>query len=143
MITYCMGFMFTEDKRQVLLVEKQHGPKFLHGKWNGIGGKLEEGETARQALIREFTEEVPWQPQSVWDFFCNMTIKQNEDARVVCFQSVTTSPVIASFGPMTNDVGELVLWCSVDDFEIMPWNLRWLLPMAAYPGLSAEITENL
>lgn len=41
---------------QVLLGMKKRG--FGSGRWNGFGGKLEEGETIEQATLRELYEEV-------------------------------------------------------------------------------------
>lgn len=46
--------MFVKDN-QILLGMKKRG--FGVGKWNGYGGKLLEGETPEQALIREIKEE--------------------------------------------------------------------------------------
>lgn len=41
---------------QVLLGMKKRG--FGAGRWNGFGGKVEEGETIEQATLRELSEEV-------------------------------------------------------------------------------------
>lgn len=41
---------------EVLLAMKKRG--FGAGKWNGVGGKLEPGETIEQALVRECQEEI-------------------------------------------------------------------------------------
>lgn len=41
---------------QILLAMKKRG--FGEGYWNGIGGKVEQGETIEQALIRECQEEI-------------------------------------------------------------------------------------
>jgi 8-oxo-dGTP diphosphatase/2-hydroxy-dATP diphosphatase len=43
-------------ENQVLLGMKKRG--FGSGKWNGFGGKMEEGETIEQATLRELDEEV-------------------------------------------------------------------------------------
>jgi ADP-ribose pyrophosphatase YjhB (NUDIX family) len=40
----------------VLLAMKKRG--FGEGKWNGVGGKLKEHETAREAILREIKEEI-------------------------------------------------------------------------------------
>lgn len=47
-------FVFNE-KNQILLAMKKRG--FGEGKWNGAGGKVEEGETIVQAASRELMEE--------------------------------------------------------------------------------------
>jgi 8-oxo-dGTP diphosphatase len=57
MITsYCVGFLFTSDEDQVLLIRKRL-PSWQAGRLNGIGGKIEAGETPLDALAREFKEE--------------------------------------------------------------------------------------
>ena len=43
------------DRAQVLLQKKARG--FGVGKWNGPGGKVEDGETPEQSVIREIEEE--------------------------------------------------------------------------------------
>lgn len=47
-------FLLKDD--QVLLAMKKRG--FGAGKWNGVGGKIEDGETIEQAAIRETQEEI-------------------------------------------------------------------------------------
>lgn len=65
---YVVGFLFDKyyKTEHVLLILKQK-PLWQSGKYNGIGGKVEEGETPLEAMHREFKEEVgleglDWQP---------------------------------------------------------------------------------
>ena len=53
---YVVGFLINPDLQQVLCIEKQR-PLFQRGKWNGIGGKIEPGESPIHAMVREFHEE--------------------------------------------------------------------------------------
>lgn len=53
---YVCGFAFNEQMNKVALITKNR-PKFLAGKTNGIGGKVEEGESPPEAMVREFEEE--------------------------------------------------------------------------------------
>ena len=53
---YVIGFMFNGDLSWVCLIQKNR-PEWQAGKLNGIGGKVEPGETALQAMCREFKEE--------------------------------------------------------------------------------------
>lgn len=55
-MNYCLGFMVDSTAGYVALIKKVK-PEFLANKWNGIGGKLEPGETAALAMRREFLEE--------------------------------------------------------------------------------------
>jgi mutator protein MutT len=48
--------LFLVKDGRILLAMKKRG--FGAGKWNGVGGKLDEGESIEQALIRECQEEI-------------------------------------------------------------------------------------
>ena len=51
-----MGFAVSFDGAAVLLLEKGR-PAALKGKWIGIGGHIEPGETPHEAIVRESKEE--------------------------------------------------------------------------------------
>lgn len=53
---YVCGFLFTEDRTHVAVICKRK-PAWQAGKLNGIGGKVEPGEAALSAMVREFAEE--------------------------------------------------------------------------------------
>lgn len=57
MIECVVGFMFNRDKSFVVLIEKKR-PAWQAGKLNGVGGKIELGESPIQAMVREFHEEI-------------------------------------------------------------------------------------
>lgn len=50
---YVLGFSFYPDG--VMLIYKLEGHR--KGLWNGIGGKIEDGELPIEAMVREFREE--------------------------------------------------------------------------------------
>jgi 8-oxo-dGTP diphosphatase/2-hydroxy-dATP diphosphatase len=54
--------LFLRSGDQILLAMKKRG--FGAGKWNGVGGKLEQGETLEDALVRETVEEIGVTPTS-------------------------------------------------------------------------------
>jgi len=56
MTKYVLGFAFDENKSNVLLIKKTK-PDWQAGLYNGIGGKIEVGESAYMAMVREFEEE--------------------------------------------------------------------------------------
>lgn len=63
-------FLLQEDK--ILLAMKKRG--FGAGRYNGVGGKIESGETVEQAMVRECQEEICVTPLNYWkvaehDFF--------------------------------------------------------------------------
>lgn len=49
-------FLYKPKEKKILLGMKKRS--FGTGKWNGIGGKLNEGETVKEALVRETEEEI-------------------------------------------------------------------------------------
>ena len=53
---YVAGFLFSEDRERVVLIKKNK-PAWQKGCLNGVGGKIEPGETNKQAMRREFLEE--------------------------------------------------------------------------------------
>lgn len=53
---YVLGFIFDTNGREVVLIEKRR-PAWQAGLLNGIGGKIEAGETPLQAMERECREE--------------------------------------------------------------------------------------
>ncbi|OGY10192.1 MAG: hypothetical protein A3H88_01410 [Candidatus Blackburnbacteria bacterium RIFCSPLOWO2_02_FULL_44_9] len=48
---------------EVLLAMKKKG--FGEGKWNGVGGKVETGETSKEAAVRETQEEIRVTPTEI------------------------------------------------------------------------------
>jgi 8-oxo-dGTP diphosphatase len=56
MQTYACGFLFSHDRTRVLLIRKRR-PAWQAGKLNGLGGKIEPGESPAEAMRREFREE--------------------------------------------------------------------------------------
>lgn len=54
--TYACGFMFSPNRSRVVLIEKRR-PLWQAGLLNGVGGKIEPGETPLEAMRREFREE--------------------------------------------------------------------------------------
>lgn len=65
-VRYSLGLAFSPDAGSVLLILKNR-PSFLAGRWNGVGGHVEPGETPAQAMAREFREEtgLDW-PEQAW-----------------------------------------------------------------------------
>ncbi len=53
-VTLC--YLLDKENGRVLIAMKKRG--FGAGKWNGVGGKLQEGESVEEALVRETNEEI-------------------------------------------------------------------------------------
>jgi 8-oxo-dGTP diphosphatase len=72
MIHYVLGFLFSQDLSQVVLMRKNH-PEWMNGKLNGVGGQVKPGESRWEAMVREFEEEAGiYVPASRWEPFCFM-----------------------------------------------------------------------
>ena len=54
---YCLGFVFVAHASHVLLIQKNKPGHWQHGRLNGLGGRIEPGETALDAMLRETNEE--------------------------------------------------------------------------------------
>lgn len=76
---YVCGFYFFEAKTEadglsswkerVLLVKKNR-PVWQAGNYNGVGGKVEKGESRRDAMVREFREETAlFTTGEQWNYF--------------------------------------------------------------------------
>jgi 8-oxo-dGTP diphosphatase len=69
---YVCGFLFSPDRGQVVLVRKDR-PKWQAGCLNGLGGKVEPGESIGRAMAREFYEESGVLiPISSWNEFATL-----------------------------------------------------------------------
>src|SRR6478752_4549150 len=53
---YVLGFAFSRGGDEVLMIRKNH-PEWMKGKFNGIGGKVQENESMLTAMVRECREE--------------------------------------------------------------------------------------
>ncbi len=56
-------FIIDKKNNRILLIHKKRG--FGVGKYNGIGGKVEENETVKEAALRELKEEVNVEVSSI------------------------------------------------------------------------------
>lgn len=70
---YAAGFMFDTRFERVALIRKAR-PAWQMGKLNGLGGKVEPGETTIETMVREFKEEGGVQTsQDDWGHFLRMS----------------------------------------------------------------------
>lgn len=123
MIRYVIGFLFSEDGRNVALIRKNK-PQWQAGLLNGIGGKIEEGETSLQAMHREFLEEAGVQDVD-WEA---ITVVRNEHFSLEIFRAFSEEvwnvasqeeEQVGIYGVRTLNTPEAP---TVD-------NLRWIIPM--------------
>jgi 8-oxo-dGTP diphosphatase len=134
---YVAGFLFSEDRLHVALIEKntanKPGQQWQHGLLNGIGGKIEEGETPSDAIAREFSEEAGIQIAS-WEQFCVLVWRGR---KIYFFRAFGNLDGVKT---MTDETVRRVSVGLISGYRIVP-NLAWLVPMALDKGISAEVND--
>lgn len=127
---YCNGFMINPTTQEVLLIKKNR-PDFQKGKWNGIGGKLEPGETPIQAMVREFWEETGLQTlEGYWVHtitLSGMDSKQQPFA-VHFFRHFINDFANWKFEQKTDEYVAITLAPDVYRFPTLE-NMKWILPL--------------
>lgn len=121
---YVVGFLFRDG--EVALVEKRR-PDWQKGFLNGIGGRVEVGETPLAAMVREFSEEAG---AKVYNWR-NFGVLSNPEAPMAVALYAAWEP--AEISTMTD---EQVGWhklSSLAALRVIP-NLRWIIPAAQESG---------
>lgn len=129
-VAYVVGFLFRNDDKEVALIKKLK-PDWMKGKLNGVGGKIEAGESPLVAMRREFKEETGADVKN-WHNFLSF----NE-------------PFIGFFisrepAEIRTVEAEEVNWYPVEDIRHLNTipNLEWLIPLAKCPErINAYITK--
>jgi 8-oxo-dGTP diphosphatase len=143
-IRYVVGFMFDELAQRVVLIKKIK-PLWQMGKLNGVGGKIEAGETALEAMVREFYEETGIHYSS-WNDFC-VTESYNGQPDLRChvhfFSAFAPPSVMLACQTMTDELISVESVWRLLDLHTWPKlmeNLPWLIPMALSMG-TQRITQ--
>lgn len=118
---YVVGFMFDRTRTDVLLLRKLR-PKWQSGKINGIGGRIEAGESAVEAMRREFAEEAGITHDN-WREFCVLS-----DFREWSIHFFWAIGSINKALQLTDEQPQIYPVSNLPE-TVIP-NLRWLIPMA-------------
>lgn len=68
---WAVGFLVDDARERVVLIRKNR-PAWQEGKLNGVGGKVEPGETAYRAMAREFVEETGYDGPLAWERYVSL-----------------------------------------------------------------------
>lgn len=129
---YTVGFLFDKPGLAVLLLRKTR-PEWQAGKLNGVGGKLEPGESPLDCMVREGAEEAGLDGVE-WTEFCTISSARVYDPEYqdgwrvhffYCFDTVA----FRLAGPLTDEPIERWPTDTIYNAPVIP-NLRWLIPMA-------------
>ena len=139
---YVVGFMIDHEREHVALIRKNR-PAWQEGKLNGIGGKVEPGESFIAAMCREFREETGLSTTSVWwRQLIRMTYMSN-GASVFFYTTFVANQVLHELRSETDEeVGVYYLpWLINSDPAVRPDiipNLSWMLPLAIHQADTYE-----
>ncbi len=134
---YVLGFLFDINDDTVLLVRKNR-PSWQNGLLNGIGGKIEPGETPLEAMVREFKEETGLGGYE-WDNFLTMKFSGEEKSKMYCFKATTSNVKDCK---SENDVGEFIFSVPVKDIYYRAdkmKNLQWMIPLAWHEPFGSKV----
>ena len=119
---YVVGFAFDKPEKRVALMLKAR-PDWQRGLLNGIGGHVEPGESAIEAMMREWKEETG-DPSPTWAVFA---VLFGNDFQVSFFR--TNLKEMHHMISCSKDEVIKIVGVSPLPKNIIP-NLRWLIPMA-------------
>jgi len=124
---YSLGFLlFDGGEEDYVLLLKKNKPDSQKGRYNGIGGRAEPGETMEQCMAREAQEEAGiWIHPEEWNFIGTMRKEPTWEV-FVYYAYVTTD----EFRSVRDECDEgPFLWARLNALpSAVMNNLRWMLP---------------
>jgi len=125
------GFLFSLDGEYIVLIHKQR-PDWQAGKLNGVGGKVEEGEFALEAMRREFAEETGVRVYD-WNPFLILEDRAH-NFEVTYFRSSYKD--LSECATTTDEKIEVFQVGSIFALPVIS-NLTWIIPMALDPQVTS------
>lgn len=125
MIMYTTGIGYCDG--HVLLILKNRGPDSVRGRLNGIGGKLESGETYEACQRREYREETGLDvEESRWKHTVTL---MGRGWQVRFFIAELSTEEIQLARTMEDEPVGLFDILDLPDLNTVP-NLAWIIPMS-------------
>lgn len=126
---YVVGFALDKRRRVALILKNR--PAWQSGRLNGIGGHVEPGETADEAIVREFREETGTEVRG-WE---QLVLMDFPGALITFYRAWVEPEVLDGLRTTTDEEVFILQWNSPWEIELpgsMIPNLEWLLPLAFY-----------
>lgn len=137
MIEYVVGYLF-DFSNNVVLIRKTK-PAWQAGKMNGIGGKVEPGENALQAMIREFKEETG-ADFTDWEKFIELS---EEGYKLHSYRGITNDVHYLGIQTTTDEVVEIVDWTNMTDEVLIEAKWQILMATCALDGMNIKAGSDL
>ena len=127
MVDYVVGFLFDDEINKVVLIQKKK-PEWQKDHWNGVGGKIEHGETTIDAMVREFEEETGVHiEEEKWHHVANILFNYGA-SRLSIFTAYDTENL---HNTRTQEEEVIAVW-DVDNLPVKKIkNLEWIIPLCA------------
>lgn len=133
---YVLGFAFSPTKDRVVLLEKSK-PDWQRGKLNGVGGKVEPGESGIEAMVREFQEEATAKTEP--EQWAHVAILRSESAIVDVFACWLDLDKVEA----ATEESIVLLDSALVPYRNTIPNLRWIVPLCLWKLLKiAEGNDN-
>jgi len=132
-MNYVLGFVFDIKRCGYVLLIQKDKPDWQKGKWNGIGGKREEGEGVKDAMSRECQEETGMiiLPED-WRWMLQI------QGRLYTLNVLTSRFAINRAEQRESEELGIFYWCALPDGAIP--NLHWMVPMCLDSDVKGPVT---
>ncbi|QOP41020.1 NUDIX domain-containing protein [Sulfurimonas marina] len=128
MKSYVVGFAFSENKNNILLIEKLR-PEWQKNSLNGIGGKIEAGEMPSDAMDRECMEETGLKLE--WEHRGVMSGMNGDGKPFECHIFYTYNDTIWNFEQKEDEPLNVYAVEELHDKKMIR-NLRFLIPFGQH-----------
>jgi len=134
---YVVGFNFIKPSAVLLMpfrlvLIRKLKPAWQLNKLNGIGGKVEPGESPLDAMRREYIEETGDEVTPKWQLFCCQRFDTCTVHFFKAFSENTTAHTVERESVEIVELADYILDPhTARSANVIP-NLRWLVPMAFY-----------
>lgn len=152
--SFTVGFVFSPDLETVMLIEKdtsdKPSQKWQDGLLNGVGGKIENGESAKECMIRECHEEFGVYIEN-WYELGNIIYRKgvvsDDDDNLISLHVYRTVVDYDTFYSIHQTGREKPVPVKLTELldrtvRVVP-NLEWIIPAARYENFLGNLSIEL